>query len=75
MQTMTAAEFKAALEHLGFNQSSLARRLQVSDRNVRRWAAGEYPVPAPIALLLQLMIKTKTSADGLSGLTKGEVNA
>jgi DNA-binding transcriptional regulator YiaG len=69
---MTPAEFTAALDRLGFNQSSLARQLKVSDRMVRFWVAGAYPVPETVSLLLRLMLATNTSAARLPALTKGK---
>lgn len=42
---MTAAEFKAAREHLGLSPDWLARHLNVQDRSLRRWEKGTVPVP------------------------------
>jgi hypothetical protein len=73
---MTANQFNAALERLGFcselpngvmsrGQVEFARRLKIGERSVRRWASGQWPVPTPISALLNLMIKTGTTADDL----------
>jgi hypothetical protein len=32
---------------------------------VRRWAAGQWPVPTPVAMLLNLMLKTSSTAEDL----------
>ena len=62
---MTCNKFNAALKQLGYSQSGLARQLQISDRMVRHWAAGKWPVPAVYAALLNLMIDTKTKPEDL----------
>lgn len=74
---MTADQFNAALVKLGFatehpvngtmslGQIEFATLMGISDRNVRRWAAGVNPVPTPIAMLLNLMLKTSTPPEKL----------
>jgi succinate dehydrogenase flavin-adding protein (antitoxin of CptAB toxin-antitoxin module) len=73
---MTANQFNAALRKLGFctpqpngltskGQSEFAALLELSNRNVRRWAAGERPVPTSVAMLLNLMLKTDSTAKDL----------
>src|SRR5690554_8056714 len=46
---LTAAEFKTLREHLGIPGEWLARRFGVSDRSVRHWDSGKYPVPERIS--------------------------
>ena len=46
---MTAAEFRIAREMLGVSGEWLAGRLGVADRQVRRWEAGNSPVPDGVA--------------------------
>ena len=54
---MTAAELKAARRDLGLSARGLALALQVSDgRTIRRWEAGENPVPGPVAVAVRLML-------------------
>lgn len=36
-------------------QTALARTLQVNPRTVRRWAAGEWPVPEPVAIAVRAL--------------------
>lgn len=36
-------------------QTALAEELQVNDRTVRRWVAGEAPIPHTAALTIRLM--------------------
>jgi hypothetical protein len=62
---MTAKQFNAALAKLGFTQIGFARQLQLGERSVRRWAADQWPVPTPIAMLLNLMLKTGSTAEDL----------
>src|SRR5690554_5868991 len=46
---LTAAEIKTLREHLGIPGEWLARRFGVSDRSVRHWDSGKYPVPERIS--------------------------
>jgi DNA-binding transcriptional regulator YiaG len=62
---MTAFELRIAIDALGLTQSSLARTLEVSRRQVVNWAAGTYPVPVTVALLLNLMLTTGSTAKDL----------
>ena len=52
---MTADDFRAALEALGFTQLAFARAIDVAERTVRRWATGDQPVPRSVVILLALM--------------------
>ena len=54
---MTSKQFVAALLKIGANQSSFARALGITNRNVRRWASGETKVPSVTSALLKLAIK------------------
>jgi hypothetical protein len=62
---MTAGEFLLALNRCGFTQVAFARQFGLSDRQIRRWANGEWPVPPYISALLQLMVKHKTKPEDL----------
>jgi hypothetical protein len=73
---MTARQFNAALIKLGFaneirpgvwskGQVEFARKLELGERSVRRWAAGHWPVPTPIAMLLNLMLDTESKEQNL----------
>ena len=71
---MTAKQFNAALIKLGFateglssskGQVEFARKLELGERSVRRWAAGQWPVPVPIGMLLNLMLDTNSTAEDL----------
>ena len=54
---MSPAQFRSTLTRLGASQTGIARFLGVSARNVRRWAAGDSPVPVAVGRLLTLMLK------------------
>ena len=51
---MTPADFRTAIAALGYNQARFAERIGATDRQVRRWASGETPVPGRVALVLEL---------------------
>lgn len=53
---MTAPELRAALAVLELTQGGLARLVDVNPRTVRRWVAGDLPVPRAEAILLALML-------------------
>ena len=40
-------------------QSALARDMKVADRTVRRWAAGEFGIPALLASDLRNLIRSR----------------
>ena len=46
---MTADRFRACLDALSWTGRGLAALLGVDERQVRRWAAGDYAVPPAIA--------------------------
>jgi DNA-binding transcriptional regulator YiaG len=69
---MTSKQFNAALIDLGFQsranskgQSEFARQLGFDLRTVKRWAAGEWPVPVVVATLLNLMRATGSGCGDL----------
>lgn len=53
---MDKSEFRAARKALGWSTARTARELRLgetSGRTVRRWEAGEYPVPGPVAVAME----------------------
>jgi DNA-binding transcriptional regulator YiaG len=62
---MTGPELWTKLQKLEFSQQGFARTIDVGDRTVRSWIAEVYPVPRAIAMLVNLMIKTKSTAEDL----------
>lgn len=51
---MQADELRECLKELGWKQSDLARRLEITEATVSRWANGE-PIPAYISQYLGLV--------------------
>lgn len=49
---MTPDELRSQLSRLGLTQVGAAGFLDYDERTVRRWAAGEKPIPRVVALLL-----------------------
>ena len=57
---MTPDDLLAARRRLGLTQTQLARALQLGGdgaRTVRRWEAGERPVPGPVVVAVRLMLE------------------
>ena len=54
---MNGAEFQKAIERLGLTQVGAAKFLGVNETTSRRWIANRHPVPPPVAMLLNTMIK------------------
>src|SRR5690606_10777388 len=64
---LTAAEFKTLREHLGIPGEWLARRFGVSDRSVRHWDSGKYPVPERISRWLRWLAEaTEATVAGIA---------
>lgn len=55
----TGKQFKRLLFDVGLNQTTAARYMGISDRGVRRMAAGKSKVPVSALLLFNLMWKHK----------------
>lgn len=53
--TTDADKLRSELTRLGRKQRELARELDIDDRTVRRWCAGDSPVPAVVWLALRGM--------------------
>lgn len=51
---MTPSELKRHLKRVGIGQMEAARRLKVNPRTVRRWVAGDSPIPEAVAQLVAL---------------------
>ena len=58
---MTKEEFVFLLGALELSQMAPARLFRAGPRSVRRWCAGEAPIPTPIAILLRLWVDGKIS--------------
>ena len=56
---MDADRFARALKRLRMNDGGAARFFGIDPRTVRRYKAGELPVPVPIAMLLTLLARNR----------------
>ena len=54
-RAISPKQLRALLRKMGISQLELARRLGVDGRSVRRWLAGEAPVPGPARAAIQAM--------------------
>ena len=63
---MTPVDFRAALADLGLTQVGFARVARVDPRTVRKWVAGDRPIPGPVVVLLEMLRSRAISgqADG-----------
>jgi hypothetical protein len=52
-ERMTNAEFRVVREFLGLSGPWLAMHLGVSDRTIRHWEAGRYPIPDGVRLAVE----------------------
>jgi DNA-binding transcriptional regulator YiaG len=58
---MTPDELLEVLGALGLSISAAARLLGVNDRTVRRWSAGDAPLPPPATRFLRYLHRAKIS--------------
>jgi DNA-binding transcriptional regulator YiaG len=59
---MTPDAFRSELSRLGLTQAGAAAFLDVDERTVRRWAAGDKPVPKTVELLLAKLTPEEVSS-------------
>ena len=52
---MDAKELRETLRELGLSQTDLSKILNISDRNVRHWCAGEGPIPGCVVVLTRTL--------------------
>lgn len=62
---MKGRELWNKLQQIGFSQSGFARTLRIGGSTVRSWINGPAYVPQTIAILVNLMLKTKTTPEDL----------
>ena len=61
---MTPTEFKDARNELGLSANKMAQALGLADgRTVRRYEAGDRPIPGPVIIALGYMIRDHEAAD------------
>lgn len=53
---MSADEYLAALDTLGFSQQGFAKAVGASPRTGQKWGLGESRIPGPVAVLLRLLM-------------------
>lgn len=56
---MTAAQLQRLLDKMGETQVGMAKRLGISDRNMRRYVSGELPVPRVMVLAVRCLAEHK----------------
>ncbi len=57
---MTPSELKSARHALGLSAQGFARPLRIKEgRTVRRWEAGDIPVPGPVEVIVELLLLSK----------------
>lgn len=61
---MTPAELQAATAELGLSQLALGRMVDVNARTVRRWFAGDAPIPGAVSVLLRLALAVRRREGG-----------
>jgi hypothetical protein len=52
---MTAAQLQRLLDKMGETQVGMAKRIGISDRNMRRYVAGELPIPLVVEIAVRCM--------------------
>lgn len=60
MASYTPQELRTVLTDAGLSQSAAARALEIDPRTMRRYIAGELPVPTVVALALNEVIRHRT---------------
>jgi DNA-binding transcriptional regulator YiaG len=68
---MTPATFRAALAALGYTQAAFAAFARVDTRTVRKWAAGDRPIPGPVETLIEVVVKDRIKIEGASRIFTG----
>ena len=51
---MSPEALQVIMDEIEISLPALAERLDVNDKTVRRWLHGEVPIPAPVALLMNV---------------------
>lgn len=56
---MTAAQLQKLLDQSGLSQRGAAKELDISERNMRRYIAGDLPVPRVVEYALRWLISQR----------------
>ena len=62
---MTPRQFKAAIRALGLSQGQAARLCGYYPGTAKKWASGGRKVPAPVAIILRLMLAGELTVEQL----------
>ena len=62
---MTPRQFKAAIRALGLSQGHAARLCGYYPGTAKKWASGGRKVPAPVAIILRLMLAGELTIEQL----------
>jgi len=65
---MTPGRYSQVIADLGLSQVEAAAFLGIDPRTSRRYVSGELTVPRVVAMLLELMVKTKSDPDRVAKL-------
>ena len=55
MSTVTAKQLQAILDRMGETQVGMARRLEISDRQMRRYCSGQAKIPRVVELAIRAL--------------------
>ena len=61
-KSLTAQQLRDLLESAELTQDGAARELQISERNMRRYVAGDLPIPRKVEYALRWLIQSKGAA-------------
>ena len=67
---MTGHEYKQAIARLDLTPVAAARFLGVDDTTSRRWITDRNPIPQPVAMLLEVMVKKNMTPHSVVALMK-----
>ncbi len=70
--TMTADEFREALDSVGYTQVAFADLVGADHRTARRWALGEVRIPGAAVIILRLMLARPEMRPVIEGLAGGQ---
>ncbi|MET4483154.1 MULTISPECIES: hypothetical protein [unclassified Bradyrhizobium] len=65
---MTPERYGEVIKKLGLSQVKAAEFLDYDPRTSRRWISGDLAIPKAVAMLLELMVKTKSEVDKVEKL-------
>ena len=65
---MTPRQFKAAIRALGLSQGQAARLCGYYPGTAKKWAGGGRKVPAPVAIILRLMLAGELTVEQLESV-------